>query len=74
MLLLNKWIHPLQKSRIGKKNHSDTVLKIIVEGKKDGFKVLMPKESKLAKRIGYTPEEIDSWIESNFDNIYNESY
>ena len=26
------------------------------------------------KRIGYTPEEIDSWIESNFDNIYNESY
>ncbi len=26
------------------------------------------------KRTGYTPEEINSWIESNFDNIYNESY
>ena len=24
------------------------------EGRKEGFKVLMPKESKLAKRIGYT--------------------
>ena len=24
------------------------------DGKKEGFKVLMPKESKLAKRIGYT--------------------
>ncbi len=24
------------------------------EGKKEGYKVLMPKESKIAKRIGYT--------------------
>jgi hypothetical protein len=39
------------------KDASDAVedmVNIGFEGKKEGFKVLMPKESKLAKRIGYT--------------------
>ena len=42
------------------KNEKDVVkavedmVKIGFEGKNDGFKVLMPKESKLAKRIGYS--------------------
>jgi hypothetical protein len=26
------------------------------------------------KRIGYSDEEIDTWISTNFDNIYNENY
>ncbi len=30
------------------------MVKIGFEGKRDGFKVLIPKESKIAKRIGYT--------------------
>lgn len=39
------------------KDASDAVQNMIEIGfqnKKDGFKVLMPKESKIAKRIGYT--------------------
>jgi len=39
------------------KDASDAVedmVNIGFEGRKEGFKVLMPKESKLAKRIGYT--------------------
>lgn len=39
------------------KDASDAVedmVKIGFEGRKEGFKVLMPKETKLAKRIGYT--------------------
>lgn len=32
----------------------EDMVKIGFEGKKEGFKVLMPKETKLAKRIGYT--------------------
>jgi hypothetical protein len=32
----------------------EEMVKIGFEGKKEGFKVLMPKETKLAKRIGYT--------------------
>jgi hypothetical protein len=39
------------------KDASDAVedmVKIGFDEKKEGFKVLMPKESKLAKRIGYT--------------------
>ena len=38
------------------KDASDAVedmVKIGFEGRKEGFKVLMPKETKLAKRIGY---------------------
>ena len=30
------------------------MIQIGFQNKKDGFKVLMPKESKIAKRIGYT--------------------
>ena len=39
------------------KDASDAVedmVKMGFDGRKDGFKVLMPKETKLAKRIGYT--------------------
>ena len=32
----------------------EDMINIGFEGRKEGFKVLMPKESKLAKRIGYT--------------------
>ncbi len=32
----------------------DDMVDLGFENKKEGFKVLMPKESKLAKRIGYT--------------------
>jgi len=32
----------------------EDMVKLGFENKKEGFKVLMPKESKLAKRIGYT--------------------
>ena len=32
----------------------EDMVNIGFEGKREGFKVLMPKESKLAKRIGYT--------------------
>ena len=32
----------------------EDMVKLGFEGRKDGFRVLMPKESKLAKRIGYT--------------------
>ncbi len=32
----------------------EDMVRLGFEGKKDGFKVLMPKESRLAKRIGYT--------------------
>lgn len=32
----------------------EDMVKIGFENKKEGFKVLMPKESKIAKRIGYT--------------------
>ena len=39
------------------KDASDAVEEMVnlgFKGRKEGFKVLMPKESKLAKRIGYT--------------------
>ena len=39
------------------KDASDAVedmVKMGFDGRKEGFKVLMPKETKLAKRIGYT--------------------
>lgn len=39
------------------KDASDAVedmVKMGFDGRKDGFKVLMPKKTKLAKRIGYT--------------------
>ena len=32
----------------------EDMVKIGFEAKKEGFKILMPKETKLAKRIGYT--------------------
>ena len=32
----------------------EDMIKLGFENRKEGFKVLMPKESKLAKRIGYT--------------------
>ena len=32
----------------------EDMVKIGFKGKKEGFKVLMPKESKIAKRIGYS--------------------
>ncbi len=32
----------------------EDMVKLGFENKREGFKVLMPKESKLAKRIGYT--------------------
>ncbi len=32
----------------------EDMVKLGFENRKEGFKVLMPKESKLAKRIGYT--------------------
>lgn len=32
----------------------DDMIKLGFSNKKEGFRVLMPKESKLAKRIGYT--------------------
>ncbi|NND85826.1 MAG: hypothetical protein HKM23_00555 [Nitrosopumilus sp.] len=32
----------------------EDMVRIGFENKKEGFKVLMPKESKIAKRIGYT--------------------
>jgi len=32
----------------------DDMVKIGFKGKKEGFRVLMPKESKIAKRIGYS--------------------
>ena len=35
-------------------NAVEDMVKLGFEGRKDGFKVLMPKESRLAKRIGYT--------------------
>ena len=35
-------------------NAVEDMVNIGFEGKREGFKVLMPKESKLAKRIGYT--------------------
>lgn len=33
---------------------AEEIVKMGFSGRKDGFKVLMPKEKKLAKRIGYT--------------------
>lgn len=33
---------------------AEEMVKLGFENRKDGFKVLMPKDSKLAKRIGYT--------------------
>ncbi|RMW37046.1 MAG: hypothetical protein EA446_07870 [Nitrosopumilus sp.] len=35
-------------------NAVEDMVKIGFQGKKEGIRVLMPKESKLAKRIGYT--------------------
>ncbi len=35
-------------------NAVEDMVKLGFENRKEGFKVLMPKESKLAKRIGYT--------------------
>lgn len=35
-------------------NAVEDMVKIGFDGSKEGFKVLMPKETKLAKRIGYT--------------------
>lgn len=35
-------------------NAVDDMVKLGFQNKKEGFKVLMPKESKLAKRIGYS--------------------
>ena len=35
-------------------NAVEDMVNIGFQGKKEGFRVLMPKESKLAKRIGYT--------------------
>jgi hypothetical protein len=50
---------PISKTYVLKdeKDAADAVedmVKLGFENKKEGFKVLMPKESKLAKRIGYT--------------------
>ena len=33
---------------------TEDMIRIGFQNRKDGFKVLMPKESKIAKRIGYT--------------------
>jgi len=33
---------------------AEEMVKMKFDGRKDGFKVLIPKEKKLAKRIGYT--------------------
>ncbi len=33
---------------------AEDMVKLGFKGRREGFKVLMPKESKLAKRIGYT--------------------
>ena len=35
-------------------NAVEDMVRIGFQGRKEGFRVLMPKESKLAKRIGYT--------------------
>ncbi|MBA4447569.1 MAG: hypothetical protein H2B07_01575 [Nitrosopumilaceae archaeon] len=35
-------------------NAVEDMVNIGFQGKKEGFRVLMPKESKIAKRIGYT--------------------
>ena len=35
-------------------NAAEDMVNLGFKGKKDGYKVLMPKESKIAKRIGYT--------------------
>ncbi len=32
----------------------EDMVKLVFKNRKEGFKVLMPKESKIAKRIGYT--------------------
>ena len=50
---------PISKTYILKdeKDASDAVedmVKLGFENRKEGFKVLMPKETKIAKRIGYT--------------------
>ncbi len=50
---------PISKTYVLKdeKDASDAVEDMVelgFENRKEGFKVLMPKESKLAKRIGYT--------------------
>ena len=35
-------------------NAVEDMVKLVFKEKKEGFKVLMPKETKIAKRIGYT--------------------
>ncbi len=37
----------------GASDAAEEMIKLGFENRKDGFKVLMPKDSKLAKRIGY---------------------
>ena len=42
---------------------AEEIVKLGFENKKEGYKVLMPKESKIAKRIGYTVTTgINYWL------------
>ncbi len=51
------------------KDASDAVEKIAKQGfenRKDGFKILMPKDSKIAKRIGYiVTTGVNYWLRKN---------
>jgi len=38
----------------GASDAADEIVRMGFEGRRDAFKVLMPKEAKMAKRIGYT--------------------
>ena len=42
------------KDEKGASDAAEDMVKMGFDGRKEGFKVLMPKEEKLAKRIGYT--------------------
>ena len=42
------------KDEKGASDAAEEMVKLGFENRKEGFKVLMPKDSKLAKRIGYT--------------------
>lgn len=42
------------RDEAGAQEAAEAMIKMGFAGRKDAFKVLMPKEAKLAKRIGYT--------------------
>jgi len=45
---------------------AEEIVKLGFENKKEGYKVLMPKDSKIAKRIGYTVTTgINYWLRKN---------